>query len=105
MNERKNAIHASLVAEHRQLLREHNQVRTLAVQQATELRELRGKAFFCRLSFAFSFRCANVEIASCLGAAASTVQADPAEIQTLRQELDQAWEALEERVSDRKSVV
>ena len=84
MNERKNAVHASLVAEHRRLLQEHNQVRTLAAQQAAELRELRGKAFFCRLCFASSSYFAGTEITSCLGAADAAVQADPAEIQTLR---------------------
>jgi hypothetical protein len=40
MNEHKNAVHAALVAEHRQLLREHSQLRTLAVNQANERKSL-----------------------------------------------------------------
>ena len=40
MNERKNAVHESLVAVHRRLLQEHNQVQSLAAAQAAELRGL-----------------------------------------------------------------
>ena len=56
MNERKNAVHASLVAEHRRLLQEHNQVQSMAAAQAAELRGLRGEFLICLFfaSLAFS---------------------------------------------------
>ena len=53
MNECKHAVHLAFVAEHRKLLRDHAQMRNLAVSQNNELRELRGEACFCRLSLFF----------------------------------------------------
>ena len=42
MNRRKNEVHAALVAEHRRLLGDHSQLRTVALGQSQEIRRLRG---------------------------------------------------------------
>ena len=79
MNERKNAVHASLVAEHQWLLQDHNQVRSMAAAQAAEIRGLRGEASSCRFfsSFLLLFLLLMLKLRLDFGAAA--VQADPAD--------------------------
>ena len=67
MNERKNAIHAELVAENRQLLQEHGQMRRMAAAQAAEICGLRGEASSCRFFSSFaSFSLADADIVSSL---------------------------------------
>ena len=100
MNERKNVVHASLMAEHRRLLQEHNQVRDRTAAQAAELRGLRGEAFPCLLFVSLASSSPFSVYAKILhGLGAATAQADPAEVQALRHELDQVRKVLEDRDS------
>ena len=51
MNRRKNEVHAALVDEHRRLLSDHSQLRTVALGQSQKIRRLRGTFSFSLLFF------------------------------------------------------
>ena len=51
MNRQKNEVHAALVGEHRRLVSDHSQLRTVALGQSQEIRLLRGTSSFSLLFF------------------------------------------------------